>query len=92
MCVLYRELCPPVPEYRQVKCIVWCLLEVCVQWKELCPPVPGYRQVKCTVWCVLEVRVQWKEQCPPVPEAEFLDEIGTKVARVFLLAINSHLY
>ena len=26
------------------------------------------------------------------PEAEFLDIIGTKVLRVFLLAINSHLY
>jgi hypothetical protein len=26
------------------------------------------------------------------PEAEFLDVIGTKVSRVFLLAINSHLY
>ncbi len=26
------------------------------------------------------------------PEAEFLDEIQTKVFRVFLLAINSHLY
>jgi hypothetical protein len=25
-------------------------------------------------------------------EAEFLDEIGTKVFRVFLLAIHSHLY
>jgi hypothetical protein len=25
-------------------------------------------------------------------EAEFLDEIGTKVVRVFLLAIHSHLY
>jgi hypothetical protein len=25
-------------------------------------------------------------------EAEFLDEIGTKVLRVFLLAIHSHLY
>ena len=27
-----------------------------------------------------------------VSEAEFLDVIGTKVLRVFLLAINSHLY
>jgi hypothetical protein len=26
------------------------------------------------------------------PEAEFLDVIGTKVLRVFLLAIHSHLY
>ncbi len=26
------------------------------------------------------------------PEAEFLDEIKTKVCRVFLLAIHSHLY
>jgi hypothetical protein len=26
------------------------------------------------------------------PEAEFLDEIQTKVLRVFLLAIHSHLY
>jgi hypothetical protein len=26
------------------------------------------------------------------PEAEFLDAIGTKVFRVFLLAIHSHLY
>jgi hypothetical protein len=26
------------------------------------------------------------------PEAEFLDVIGTKVFRVFLLAIHSHLY
>jgi hypothetical protein len=26
------------------------------------------------------------------PEAEFLDEIQTKVSRVFLLAIHSHLY
>jgi hypothetical protein len=26
------------------------------------------------------------------PEAEFLDVIGTKVLRVFLLATNSHLY
>jgi hypothetical protein len=25
-------------------------------------------------------------------EAEFLDEIGTTVVRVFLLAIHSHLY
>jgi hypothetical protein len=28
----------------------------------------------------------------PPPEAEFLDEIQTKVLRVFLLAIHSHLY
>jgi hypothetical protein len=27
-----------------------------------------------------------------IPEAEFLDVIGTKVLRVFLLAIHSHLY
>jgi hypothetical protein len=27
-----------------------------------------------------------------MPEAEFLDVIGTKVLRVFLLAIHSHLY
>ena len=26
------------------------------------------------------------------PEAEFLDIIGTKVFRVFLLAIHSHIY
>jgi hypothetical protein len=26
------------------------------------------------------------------PEAEFLDEIQTKVIRVFLLAIHSHIY
>jgi hypothetical protein len=26
------------------------------------------------------------------PDAEFLDVIGTKVLRVFLLAIHSHLY
>jgi hypothetical protein len=26
------------------------------------------------------------------PEAEFLDVIGTKVLRVFLLAIQSHIY
>jgi hypothetical protein len=26
------------------------------------------------------------------PEAEFLDVMGTKVLRVFLLAIRSHLY
>jgi len=26
------------------------------------------------------------------PEAEFLDVIGTKVLRVFLIAIHSHLY
>jgi hypothetical protein len=48
MCLLYRELCPPVPEYRQVKCTVWCLLEACIQWKEWCFPVPAYRHVKCT--------------------------------------------
>ncbi len=49
MCVLYKELCPPVPEYRQVKCTVWCLLEVCVQWEKWCFPVPAYtRSVKCT--------------------------------------------
>jgi hypothetical protein len=28
----------------------------------------------------------------PCTEAEFLDIIGTKVLRVFLLAIHSHLY
>jgi hypothetical protein len=28
----------------------------------------------------------------PRPEAEFLDEIQTKVLRVFILAIHSHLY
>ncbi len=28
----------------------------------------------------------------PILEAEFLDEIQTKVLRVFLLAIHSHLY
>ncbi len=27
-----------------------------------------------------------------IPEAEFLDVVGTKVFRVFLLAIHSHLY
>ncbi len=27
-----------------------------------------------------------------IPEAEFLDLLGTKVLRVFLLAIHSHLY
>jgi hypothetical protein len=27
-----------------------------------------------------------------LPEAEFLDAIGTKILRVFLLAIHSHLY
>jgi hypothetical protein len=26
------------------------------------------------------------------PEAEFLDVVGTKVLRVFLLAMHSHLY
>ncbi len=26
------------------------------------------------------------------PEAEFLDVVGTKVLKVFLLAIHSHLY
>ncbi len=26
------------------------------------------------------------------PEAEFLDVIGTKILRIFLLAIHSHLY
>jgi hypothetical protein len=29
---------------------------------------------------------------PPPAEAKFLDEIRTKVLRVFLLAIHSHLY
>jgi hypothetical protein len=29
---------------------------------------------------------------PPSPEAEFLDENQTRVSRVFLLAIHSHLY
>jgi hypothetical protein len=30
--------------------------------------------------------------CLSIPEAEFLDVIGTKVLRVFLLAIHSHLF
>jgi hypothetical protein len=30
--------------------------------------------------------------CGPVSEAEFLDVIGTKVLRVFLLAIHGYLY
>jgi hypothetical protein len=38
----------------------------------------------------------WGVDSPPnnffCPEAEFLNVIGTKVLRVFLLAIHSHLY
>ncbi len=45
-------------------------------------------------WSARIIRTQSK--CQKVytikPEAEFLDIIGTKVLRVFLLAIYSHLY
>ncbi len=34
----------------------------------------------------------WQQQLCPSPETEFLDEIQTKVLRVFLLAFRSHLY
>jgi hypothetical protein len=33
-----------------------------------------------------------EKQGAQLPEAAFLDVIGTKVLRVFLLAIHSHLY
>jgi hypothetical protein len=35
---------------------------------------------------------QRREKSTPYTEAEFLDVIGTKVFRVFLLAFHSHLY
>ncbi len=34
----------------------------------------------------------WQQQLGPSPEAEFLDEIQTRVLRLFLLAIHWHLY
>ncbi len=38
-------------------------------------------------------RIRQRLNCKQViPEAEFLDVTGTKVLRVFLLAIHSHLY
>jgi hypothetical protein len=35
---------------------------------------------------------KWEETLAIKPEAEFLDVIGTKISRVFLLAFHSHLY
>ncbi len=49
--------------------------------------------LKC--WTVrLQSNTCWHEKLPGLvyPEAEFLEVIGTKVLRVFLLAIHRHLY
>jgi hypothetical protein len=48
----------------------------------------GERLAAVSTW----IQGNWLQNKTVAPEAEFLDEIQTKVFRVFLLVIHSHLY
>ncbi len=60
-----------------------------VDWRACtATPLSGVSRLKVSL--KLPPRVTW--QTVFVPEAEFLEVIGTKVLRVFLLAFHSRLY
>ncbi len=51
--------------------------------------------LSCSVMFLFDAVYLWPtcpQHCLPCPEAEFLDEIKTRVLRVFLFAIQSHSY
>jgi hypothetical protein len=58
-------------------------------WCMLCVYKPFLLTMNIQLIITSEPEVQYRKS---LPEAEFLDESKTKVLRVFLLTIHSHLY
>jgi hypothetical protein len=73
-------------------------------WGKHALPLSLYLPSRAKLWCTLQLKRQIHSSyfCStlfssavvkkPLPEAKFLDIIRTKVLRVFLLAVHSHLY